>query len=125
MYKLLLVEDDRFTRELYELLFKQQGYQVETASDGQAGFDLASRGGYDLILLDIMLPKKDGISLLFQLKQLSPPISNQKIVMLTVLNQDKFIKRAMRLGANGYLMKQALKPDEILAEVEVFLSSEN
>lgn len=125
MARILLVEDDKSAREFYELLLKDEGYQVETAVDGEEGFLKASEGGYDLILLDVILPKKDGLSVLQELKQTPPKVPNKKIVMLTVLNQDEFIKSALKTGADGYLMKPALKPDEILAEVRAFLKQEN
>lgn len=121
MARILLVEDDKFTRELYELLLKEEGYQVDTAEDGEIGYTKAIEGGYDLILLDIMLPKKDGLTVLKDLRRNPPKTINKKIVMLTVLNQDEFIKSAMRLGADGYLMKSSLKPDEVLKEVKTFL----
>jgi DNA-binding response OmpR family regulator len=121
MARILLVEDDRFTRELYELLLVESGYQVDVAVDGKKGFSKAAEGGYDLILLDIILPKKDGLSILKDLQKITPKKENKKIVMLTVLNQDEFIKTALKSGADGYLMKSSLKPNEVLAEIKSFL----
>jgi DNA-binding response OmpR family regulator len=123
MAKILLVEDDQFTRELYESLLKEAGYEVTVASDGKTGFAEALKGGFDLILLDMMLPKKDGISFLEDLKKAKPKKVNKKIIILTVLDQDEFIKMAFQKGADGYLMKSSLTPDEVLKEVAAFLKN--
>lgn len=125
MTRILLVEDDQFTRELYEGLLKDAGYEVEVAEEGGGGFLKALEGGYELILLDIMLPNKDGIAILRDLKNKPPKKPNKKIVMLTVLDQDEFIKTAFRLGADGYLMKPSLTPDGVLAEIKGFLEEKN
>lgn len=125
MARILLVEDDQFTRELYESLLKDAGHKVDVAEDGESGFLKAVKGGYDLILLDIVLPKKDGISFLEELKEVTPEQENKKIVMLTVLDQDEFIKSAFRLGADGYLMKPSLTPAGVLAEVKAFLEQDS
>ena len=119
--RILLVEDDQFTRELYLTLLTEAGYQVEVAENGEKGFLKAVEGGFDLILLDIMLPKKDGLTFLREIKKIKPKKPNKRIVMMTVLDQDEFIKSAFKLGADGYLMKSALTPDGVLQEVEAFL----
>ena len=121
MARILLVEDDQFTRELYQTLLTEAGHQVETAVYGEAGFLKAVEGGFNLILLDIMLPKKDGLTFLREIKKIKPKKNNGRIVMMTVLDQDEFIKSAFKLGADGYLMKSALTPDGVLQEVEAFL----
>ncbi|KKP92818.1 MAG: DNA-binding response regulator VicR [Parcubacteria group bacterium GW2011_GWA1_36_12] len=62
--KILLVEDDKFTRELYEEVIKEAGYLVTTATNGEEGLDLIRRAAYDLILLDVMMPRMDGLEVL-------------------------------------------------------------
>lgn len=122
MARILLVEDDQFTRELYQNLLQEANYQVDVASDGEEGLSFAIEGGYDLILLDIMLPKLDGLSLLKKLQITLPKKANKKIVMLTVLDQKPFIESALKNGASGYLMKPTLSPNQILSEVKNFLT---
>lgn len=121
MAKILLVEDEQYTRELYASLLKEAGYEVDTAEDGEKGFSMAMKEGYDLILLDIILPKKDGVTFLKDLRRLDPKRRNRKVVMLTVLERDEFIKSALKSGADGYLIKSALKPDQVLSEIKSFL----
>lgn len=121
MKRILLVEDDKFIHEVYQTILEKAGYEVEVAKDGEVGLAKASEGGYDLILLDIILPKKDGLTVLKELQKTAPQKPNKKIVMLTVLDQKPFIKGALESGADGYLMKTVLTPNEVLKEVKVLL----
>lgn len=118
--KILIIEDDQFLLEFYQNLLSEEGYLVETAQDGEEGLQKAKEGHYDLTLLDIMLPKRDGLSILRELDQ-SQRKNLGKIVMLTNLGQDAIIKEGFKLGASGYLIKSALTPDQVLYEVGVFL----
>ena len=119
--KILIIEDDQFLREFYEELLKAEGYSVDTAPEGETGLLTLSQGGYDLILLDIMLPKKDGIQILRELRAKPPARLNGPIVALTNLGQDTVIKQCFDLGANGYLIKSAMNPDQVLAEIKSYL----
>lgn len=123
--RLLVVEDDQFLRELYDQLLKEEGYDVEIAEDGGVGLEKISEGGFDLVLLDIMLPKIDGLEILKKLKSNGPKKPNGPVVLLTNLGQDSIIKEGFSLGASGYLIKSAMNPDQVLAEVKVFLSKSN
>ncbi|MEX0616884.1 MAG: response regulator [Candidatus Woykebacteria bacterium] len=118
--KILVIEDDQFLRELYEELLKGEGYEVELASNGQDGLDKFLEGGYSLVLLDIMLPKIDGLEILRRAQDKKP--KNGPVVLLTNLGQDSIIKEGFSLGASGYLVKSAMNPDQVLNEVKVFLN---
>ena len=119
--KILIIEDDQFLREFYQELLQSEGYLVDVAGDGEQGLQKAKTGGYDLVLLDIMLPKKDGVAILQDL-HLSPPQNpNGSIVCLTNLGQDSIIKQCFALGAAGYLIKSAMNPDQVLTEVNNYL----
>ena len=120
--RILVVEDDQFLRELYDELLREEGYEVDLASDGQEGLDKATAGGYNLVLLDIMLPKIDGLDVLRKLKAAPPKKPNGPTVLLTNLGQDSIIKEGFTLGASGYLIKSAMNPDQVLNEVKVFLN---
>lgn len=123
--RILVIEDDRFLRELYDELLREEGYGVDLAADGEEGLAKVSKGGYDLVLLDIMLPKMDGLEILRQLRDKHPEKPNGSIVLLTNLGQDSIIKEGFNLGAAGYLIKSAMNPDQVLSEVKVFLSKGN
>lgn len=120
MAKILIVEDDQFLREFYQELLEEEGYLVETAADGEAGFNKIKADKYALVLLDIMLPKKDGIQILRDLKASSPD-HKSTIVVLTNLGQDSVVKECFNLGARGYLIKSALNPEQVLSEVKSYL----
>lgn len=120
--RILVVEDDQFLRELYDELLKEEGYEVDLAPDGEDGLAKFQKGGYDLVLLDIMLPKIDGLEILRRVKNKPPEKPNGIVVLLTNLGQDSIIKEGFNLGASGYLIKSAMNPDQVLSEVKVFLS---
>ncbi|MFH0864092.1 MAG: response regulator [Candidatus Gottesmanbacteria bacterium] len=125
MARILLVEDDKVNRGFYEMLLKQEGHTVEIALNGEEGLSKILEGGYDLVLLDIILPKKDGLTILKELKKTPPKQPNKKIVMLTAMDQNEFIKSALSTGADGYLMKATLNPNDLLGEIRAFLSQNN
>mgnify|MGYP001587429900 CR=1 FL=1 len=119
--RILIVEDDQFLREFYQELLLAEGYLIDVAADGEVALYKLQNNEYDLVLLDLMLPKKDGVQVLRDLK-LSPPKSqNVIIVILTNLGQDLVIKECFDLGADGYLIKSALNPDQVLTEVKSYL----
>ncbi len=121
MQKILVVEDDQFLREFYQELLQAEGYFIDVAADGEIALSKIQNNDYDLVLLDIMLPKKDGLQILRELKIKPPKRSNLTIVVLTNLGQDLVIKQCFDLGAAGYLMKSALNPDQVLTEVKSYL----
>ena len=99
--KILVVEDDQFLRELYDELLKEEGYEVTLAEDGEKGLAQIQKGGFDLILLDIMLPKIDGLEILRRVKNKPPEKQNGSTVLLTNLGQDSIIKEGFSLGVSG------------------------
>lgn len=120
--RILLVEDDRFIRDIYHELLTEAGFTVEMAVDGEEGLTKVSEGGYDLVLLDIMLPKRDGLDILKTLKEKPPANPNRQIVLLTNLGQEAIMREGFVNGASGYLIKSSLTPDQILAEVQSYLN---
>jgi len=120
--RILIVEDELYLRELYQEVLEEEGFIVETASDGMEGYSKAAKGGYDLILLDVMLPKMDGLELLAKLRKGPKPKSaNGPIVLLTNLSKDMAISKGKTLGIDGYLIKSDLTPGEIIAKVKNYL----
>lgn len=119
--RILIIEDDQFLREFYEELLQAEGFSVDSASDGETGLNMLKGGGYNLILLDIMLPKKDGLQILKEIKSSPPEKPNGPIVVLTNLGQDSIIRTCYELGAAGYMIKSALNPDQVLVELYNYL----
>lgn len=122
--RILVIEDDQFLLELYDELLKDEGYIVDLAKDGEEGLNKFLEGGYDLVLLDIMLPKIDGLEILRKAQDKKPKKENGSVVLLTNLGQDSIIKEGFSLGATGYLVKSAMNPDQVLKEIKIFLSKE-
>lgn len=121
MSKVLLVDDDRELSCLYEELLTDAGYQVEIALDGQSALTKIAAGGYDLVLLDIMMPKIDGLEVLRRIKALNLAPNNGPVVILSALDQNKITNEAKSLGAAGFMHKPELTPDQFLEEVKKYI----
>mgnify|MGYP001572942379 FL=1 len=118
--KILIVEDDLFLRELYIDTLKGEGYAVEEAADGEEALSKIKLGGYDLVLLDIILPKIDGLTIMRRIKSAPPQNPNKCVIFLTNLDKNEEIKEAMQLG-NGYLIKSQITPGALIEKVKGFL----
>ena len=116
----LIVEDDFFILDMYRLLFMKKGYEVLTATDGQAGLDMANNNKVDAILLDIMLPKMNGIEVLRTLRQPDSQTKDIPVFLLSNLGQEDIIKEAFKIGAQGYMLKANLLPQQVVGQVEDF-----
>ncbi len=119
--KILVVDDDLYIRDLYEEVLKDEGYEVETASNGEIALNNLKKGGYDLVLLDIMMPKIDGLGILAELKASPPPLKNGPVLLLTNLDHDPLIKDAMNIGAEEFLIKADITPEDLLVHVRKYL----
>ena len=100
--RLLIVEDEAAIRNGLVDVFVYHGYQVEWAADGRQGYDQASAGTYDLVLLDVMLPGMDGFAVCAALRNTLP---DQAIIMLTARDTDEDFITGLSLGADDYIAK--------------------
>lgn len=119
--RILVVDDDLFLRELYVEVLQDEGYDVHAAHDGQEGLEKMKQGGYDLILLDVMMPKLDGLGVLGKIKDYSPTKKNGPIILLTNLAHDPIIQEALRRGAHSFLIKTDITPRELLNHIKEYL----
>lgn len=116
-YKILIAEDEDSLRMIYEEYLGGEGFTVLAVSNGEdAVKTVRSNLDIDLILLDIMMPKIDGVKALELLKK-DEKTKNLKIYLMTVLGNENVIKKAFDLGADGYLIKDTLTPDQIKSEI--------
>jgi CheY-like chemotaxis protein len=120
--KIFLVEDDGELRALYQQLLEADGYTIESADNGNDALEKMEQGGYDLVLLDIMLPGIDGLEVLEKLNKHKPKAPNHAIVLLTNLAKNETIARALKNGVNGYIIKSRYSPEEFLEEVKKHLN---
>jgi CheY-like chemotaxis protein len=118
--KILIVEDDEFLRELYAETLSGEGYTVETAIDGEDGYNKMKQGGWDLVLLDIIMPKMNGLEVIKKIKAESPQSTSKSLVFLTNLDKDAEIKEALQYG-DGYLIKSQITPGDMIREVKIYL----
>lgn len=122
--KILIIEDEVFIADLYARQLTRAGYTVKTAGDGTTGLNTLMQESFDLLLLDIMLPGINGLEILREWKQKNPT-SSMVVLLLTNLGQDTVIKQGFELGAQGYLIKAAYTPDQVLSEVKKALEEKD
>lgn len=122
--RILVVEDEKSLRDLYVQLLVDEGYDVDEATDGEEAFTSMQQGGYDLVLLDIVLPKLDGVTILKKLRESKTVKSNRAIVVLSNLGQDDVIATAISLGARGYMIKSDYTPDQVIKQVNYYLDGQ-
>lgn len=119
--KILLVEDDLLIRELYKRQMVLSGLEVDTAENGVEGIAAAQKKHYDLILLDIMMPKMNGLEVLKVLKG-DEKTKSMPILFLTNLGQDSILQEGAKLGTIGFLIKSSYTPAEIIDEIKKILA---
>jgi two-component system, OmpR family, response regulator ResD len=122
--KVLIIEDEEDIRAVYTEVLEVAGYKVLEAPNGEVGLELALAGDWDLMLLDIVIPKIDGVTLLKKLNA-TDSIKNKPIILLTNLGSDHLITECFELGASGYLIKAEITPDKILNELEGYFNDKN
>ena len=112
---ILIIEDDMFIGEMYVSSLKKAGYDVEWVTTGTTGYSMAIARQYDLILLDIMLPEKQGGDILNLLRNDSVDnIPRSRIIVLTNFDQDEKIRSDMESKVDGYLIKADITPSRLL-----------
>jgi len=120
---ILLAEDDEVLSKVVEEELTEAGFECFQAYDGEVSLRLAQEKKPDLILLDILMPKKNGFDVLEALKR-SPETKEIPVIMLTMLGGDDDIKKGLRLGANDYIVKSQHALPEIVEKVGNFFTKE-
>jgi two-component system, OmpR family, copper resistance phosphate regulon response regulator CusR len=115
--RILLVEDDRKVGAFLEEGLHQEGFLVDWAQDGDAAVELADAGAYDIVLLDFMLPKKDGLQVARDIRR-----SGQQtpILMLTARDSAEDVRRGRAAGVNDYMGKP-FKFDDLLDRIRALV----
>ena len=116
-YKVLIIEDDQDISHLLELHLKDMSFEVQTAADGMLGLSMARQGSHDLIILDLMLPKLDGLEIC---KRLRGGANHTPILMLTAKSTELDRVIGLELGADDYLTKP-FSIRELIARVKAIL----
>ena len=117
MQKILVIEDDKFLRELIVQKLLKEGYEIAEAVDGEDGIKKVTEDNPDLILLDIILPGIDGFEVLKKIKE-DKKVQHIPVVILSNLGQQDDIDKGIKLGAKDYLIKAEFTPAEIIEKVK-------
>ena len=110
MTKILIAEDEKAIASALATKFKAEGYEVDLAEDGEIAIEKVQKGGIDLLILDLMMPKKDGFQVLEELKKAG---NTTNVVVASNLSQESDINKVKELGAKDFFVKS----DTPLAEI--------
>lgn len=122
MHKILFIEEEPALQQALGGFLSSRGYTVTPALDGEAGLALARAERPDLILLDLILPKKHGLDVLGELRA-DPALRAVPVIVLTNVELDETVEQASRLGAAAYLVKTNYTLEEVLAKVRAVLGA--
>lgn len=117
MAKILVIEDDKFLREVIVRKLNEENYEVQEAIDGEDGIKRIKEEGADLVLLDLILPGIDGFEVLTQMKE-DAHLSQIPVIILSNLGQKADIEKGIKLGAIDFLIKAHFTPAEIIEKVK-------
>ena len=118
--KILIIEDDKFLRELIAQKLVKEGYDIAEAVDGEKGIKAVGEEKPDLVLLDLVLPGIDGFEVLARIKGDSE-IAQTPVIILSNLGQKDDIEKGLKMGAVDYLIKAHFTPAEIIEKIRIVL----
>ena len=125
MKKILIAEDDFFIRDIYSKVFSLAGYEVQVAVDGVDAIEKIKMQPYDMILLDIMMPRMTGIDVLKNVRSMEAPIKDIPVFIITNLGQQNVIEEAFKMGMDGYIIKSQVTPQQIVNEINTYFSTKD
>ncbi|MBI2507158.1 MAG: response regulator [Candidatus Niyogibacteria bacterium] len=116
----LIIEDDKFLRDLMVLKLKKEGFRVSEAVEGEEGLKKTKSEKPDIIILDLIIPGMDGFAFLEAAKK-DPATATIPVIVLSNLGQREDMERAKALGAKDYMVKAQLTPVEVVERVKAVL----
>jgi len=116
MLKILIADDNKQITSILSEYAKKEGYEVSIAYDGEEALKMFEEGQYDLILLDVMMPKKDGFEVCREIRK----VSNIPIIMVTARGEDFEKIMGLDIGADDYIIKP-FSPGEVMARIRAIL----
>lgn len=120
MHKIVIVEDEEALARVLKEKFEGEEFAVELAMDGKVALPVIQKMRPDIVLLDLMLPKRDGIDVLRDIKA-DRDLENLPVIVLSNLDGDEDIKQAIALGAKDYFVKSQHPIKEVVEKVKDFL----
>src|ERR1051325_6655542 len=117
MKKMLIIEDDKIVGNIYRHRFQVEGYQVALASDGEAGLAAVKSLKPDLVILDLMLPKLNGVEVLKQLRA-DEATRTLPVIVLSNAYLSSIVQEAWKAGANHCMIKASCTPKQLIEVVQ-------
>ena len=117
--KILIAEDDEFLLKVYRMTLEQEKFDVVIAKDGEEALKQAAKEKPDLILLDILMPKKDGFDVLKELKE-NEDLKDIPVIILSNLGQEADIEKGKELGAVDYIIKGNVDIENVIQKVKKY-----
>lgn len=117
--KILIIEDEQDLREMYKIKLESVGFKVITADNGDSGLKAISKEKPDIVLLDLIMTKKNGFQVLEELKK-NKKNNNLAVIVLSNLGQDDDISLALELGAKDYLIKAQISLDDLVEKIQSY-----
>lgn len=111
--KILLIEDDRDISELYTGILKDNGFEIVTSFEGDLGIELVSKGDFDILIIDIMLPNKDGLDILKEASE-KGYLKDKKVLVLSSIDRVDVLEATSSYGAQKYVVKSSVNPQELV-----------
>jgi len=119
-HKILLAEDDIQLIDMYKRKFQLEGFEVYLAEDGEKALDLLKTFTPDIVVLDIMMPKVNGLEVLKSIRE-NPDQKDMLVVMLTNLGNESTAEEIYKLGATEYIVKADMTPLEVATRIKEIL----
>lgn len=120
MSNILVVEDDTFLANAYRVKLTKSGFTIRIALDGDQVFTILAEFVPEVIILDLMIPKKDGFEVLKLLKA-DDRWKNIPLIVASNLGQEEDVDRAMKMGANDYIIKSDLSLNDLIVKIRSYL----
>ncbi len=121
MKKILVAEDDTYLANAYRIKLTKAGFEVRNAQDGQEALEMLSSFTPDIILLDLVMPKKDGFAVLTDLKA-NPTLKDIPVVIASNLGQKEDVEKGMKLGARDFFVKTDLSLNNLIEKINLILT---
>lgn len=120
--KVCVVDDEASIREIYRVALEQSGFSVVTAIDGEDGFRVISNERPDIALVDILMPKMDGVELVRAIRG-NKDLRNIPIIIMTNVDDRSIVRKVGKLNVDFYLIKSLFEPKKVVAIVDEALHS--
>ena len=120
MSKILIAEDEKVLLKVLKDRFEDNGWKVTATHNGEEAVNKAKSGSYDLVILDLIMPKMDGFEALKEIRKISE-YEEVPIIILSNLGSDEDIKKALSLGANDYYVKTQHPVSEVVEKANAFM----